>query len=61
MESGRFLFNPPPCGGNMLYLGGAGSDPVLRGQFLFRSLLFVLIHSYKVFSKHFNQTSTSIL
>lgn len=31
MESGRFLFNPPPCGGNMLYLGGAGADPCLRG------------------------------
>ncbi|KAL4031264.1 hypothetical protein IC575_009540 [Cucumis melo] len=31
MESGRFLFNPPPYGGNMLYLGGAGGDPCLRG------------------------------
>ncbi|XP_022928165.1 homeobox-leucine zipper protein HAT5 isoform X1 [Cucurbita moschata] len=31
MESGRFLFNPPAYGGNMLCLGGAGgSDRFLR-------------------------------
>ncbi|XP_038903320.1 homeobox-leucine zipper protein HAT5-like [Benincasa hispida] len=32
MESGRFLFNPPPAGGNMLYLGGAGGDPLRGGR-----------------------------
>ncbi|XP_022934435.1 homeobox-leucine zipper protein HAT5-like [Cucurbita moschata] len=41
MESGRFLFNPPPCGGNMLYLGGAGGDPVLRGG---RTMMSMTMH-----------------